>query len=197
MPWRRLRWALMATSAQAQKQYGPGASDTEIRIGNTAPYSGPASAYSAGAVSEAAYFKMINDQGGVNGRKINFISLDDAYSPPKTVEQIRRLDRKRRGAVSRQPGRHGPQHCRRQIHQPEKGAASVRRLRRDGVQRSRELSVDHELDAALCVGRRDLRQIYPVDQTRRQDRDPVAERRSRPRLPDRIQEGARRQARRP
>ena len=100
MSWRRLSTlgtlatlvlGLMATSAQAQKQYGPGASDTEIRIGNTAPYSGPASAYSAGAVSEAAYFKMINDQGGVNGRKINFISLDDAYSPPKTVEQIRRL----------------------------------------------------------------------------------------------------------
>jgi branched-chain amino acid transport system substrate-binding protein len=86
-----LALGLFATAAQAQKQYSPGASDTEIRIGNTAPYSGPASAYSAGAVSEAAYFKMINDQGGVNGRKINFISLDDAYSPPKTVEQIRRL----------------------------------------------------------------------------------------------------------
>ncbi|HEX5232006.1 MAG TPA: ABC transporter substrate-binding protein, partial [Bradyrhizobium sp.] len=86
-----LALGLIATAAQAQKQYSPGASDTEIRIGNTAPYSGPASAYSAGAVSEAAYFKMINDQGGVNGRKINFISLDDAYSPPKTVEQIRRL----------------------------------------------------------------------------------------------------------
>jgi branched-chain amino acid transport system substrate-binding protein len=77
--------------ALAQKQYGPGVTDTEIKIGNTTPYSGPASAYSAGAVSVAAYFAMINDQGGVNGRKINFISLDDAYSPPKTVEQIRRL----------------------------------------------------------------------------------------------------------
>src|ERR1700736_2472904 len=83
--------ALAATPALAQKQYSPGASDTEIKIGNTAPYSGPASAYSAGAISAAAYFAMINDQGGVNGRKINFISLDDAYSPPKTVEQIRRL----------------------------------------------------------------------------------------------------------
>ncbi len=83
--------ACAMTSALAQKQYDPGASDTEIRIGTTTPYSGPASAYSAGAVSETAYFAMINDQGGVNGRKINFISLDDAYSPPKTVEQIRRL----------------------------------------------------------------------------------------------------------
>jgi branched-chain amino acid transport system substrate-binding protein len=83
--------ALAATPALAQKQYSPGASDTEIKIGTTTPYSGPASAYSAGAISATAYFAMINEQGGVNGRKINFISLDDAYSPPKTVEQIRRL----------------------------------------------------------------------------------------------------------
>jgi branched-chain amino acid transport system substrate-binding protein len=80
-----------ATPALAQKQYGPGARDTEIKIGTTTPYSGPASAYSAGAVSATAYFTMINEKGGVNGRKINFISLDDAYSPPKTVEQVRRL----------------------------------------------------------------------------------------------------------
>jgi len=83
--------AIAATPAPAQKSYGPGATDTEIKIGTTTPYSGPASAYSAGAVSIAAYFAMVNDQGGVNGRTINFISLDDAYSPPKTVEQIRRL----------------------------------------------------------------------------------------------------------
>src|SRR5450432_3234993 len=82
---------LAAAPALAQKQYGPGASDTEIKIGTTTPYSGPASAYAAGAISTTAYFAMINDQGGVNGRKINYISLDDAYSPPKTVEQIRRL----------------------------------------------------------------------------------------------------------
>src|SRR5262249_25541977 len=83
--------ACAMTPALAQKQYDPGADDTEIKIGTTTPYSGPASAYSAGAVSITAYFAMINDQGGVNGRKINYISLDDAYSPPKTVEQIRRL----------------------------------------------------------------------------------------------------------
>jgi branched-chain amino acid transport system substrate-binding protein len=83
--------ACVMTPALAQKQYDPGAGDSEIKIGTTTPYSGPASAYSAGAVSITAYFAMINDQGGVNGRKINFISLDDAYSPPKTVEQIRRL----------------------------------------------------------------------------------------------------------
>jgi branched-chain amino acid transport system substrate-binding protein len=72
-------------------QYGPGASDTEIKIGNTMPYSGPASSYGVIGKSEAAYFAMINEQGGVNGRKINFISRDDAYNPPKTVEQVRKL----------------------------------------------------------------------------------------------------------
>jgi branched-chain amino acid transport system substrate-binding protein len=86
-----LALALAASPAAAQKKYDPGASDTEIRIGQTMPYSGPASAYGTIGKAEAAYFKMINDQGGINGRKINFISLDDAYSPPKTVEMVRRL----------------------------------------------------------------------------------------------------------
>ena len=75
----------------AQKKYGPGVTDTEIKIGSTNPYSGPASAYGTIGRAEAAYFKMINDQGGINGRKINFISLDDGYSPPRTVEQVRKL----------------------------------------------------------------------------------------------------------
>jgi branched-chain amino acid transport system substrate-binding protein len=83
--------AVAAQLAGAEKRYDPGATDTEIKIGNTNPYSGPASAYGTIARSEAAYFRMINEQGGINGRKINFISLDDAYSPPKTVEQVRRL----------------------------------------------------------------------------------------------------------
>ena len=77
--------------AFAAGQYGPGASDTEIKIGNTMPYSGPASAYGAIGKAEAAYFAMINDQGGINGRKINFITRDDGYSPPKTVELVRQL----------------------------------------------------------------------------------------------------------
>ena len=79
------------TPAFAQKTYGPGVSDTEVKIGTTTPFSGPASAYSAGAVSATAYFQMINEQGGINGRKITFVALDDAYSPPKTVEQTRKL----------------------------------------------------------------------------------------------------------
>ena len=81
----------MASVAAAEKQYGPGASNTEIKIGNTMPYSGPASAYGIIGKTEAAYFTMINQQGGINGRKINFISRDDGYSPPKTVEQVRQL----------------------------------------------------------------------------------------------------------
>ena len=83
--------ALASGLAFAAGQYGPGASDTEIKIGNTMPYSGPASAYGTIGKAEAAYFTMINDQGGINGRKINFISRDDAYSPPKTVEVVRKL----------------------------------------------------------------------------------------------------------
>jgi branched-chain amino acid transport system substrate-binding protein len=69
----------------------PGITDSEIKIGQTMPYSGPASAYGAIGKAEIAYFKKVNDEGGVNGRKINLLSLDDGYSPPKTVEQIRRL----------------------------------------------------------------------------------------------------------
>jgi len=77
--------------AFAAGQYGPGASDTEIKFGNTMPYSGPASAYGTIGKGETAYFAMVNEQGGVNGRKLNFISRDDGYSPPKAVEQIRQL----------------------------------------------------------------------------------------------------------
>ena len=83
--------AIAALPVRAAKQYGPGVSDTEIKIGNTCFYSGPASSYGTIGKAMAAYYKMVNDQGGVNGRKINFISYDDAYSPPKTVEQTRRL----------------------------------------------------------------------------------------------------------
>jgi ABC-type branched-subunit amino acid transport system substrate-binding protein len=79
------------SGALAQKKYDTGATDTEITIGNIMPYSGPASAYGVIGKTEAAYFKMINDAGGINGRKINFISYDDGYSPPKTVEQARKL----------------------------------------------------------------------------------------------------------
>jgi branched-chain amino acid transport system substrate-binding protein len=85
---------LVSVSSQAfagEGKYGPGVTNTEIKIGNTAPYSGPASAFGVVARTEEAYFRKINDEGGVNGRKIVFLSYDDSYSPPKTVEQTRKL----------------------------------------------------------------------------------------------------------
>ncbi|MBR1091697.1 ABC transporter substrate-binding protein [Bradyrhizobium manausense] len=84
-------FASSGSDAVAQKKYDTGATDTEIKIGNIMPYSGPASAYGIIGRTMSAYFRMINDNGGINGRKINFISYDDGYSPPKTVEQARKL----------------------------------------------------------------------------------------------------------
>ncbi len=83
--------AVLATPARAQKKYDTGATDREIKIGNIMPYSGPASSYGAIGKTQAAYFTMLNEKGGINGRKINFISYDDGYSPPKAVEQARKL----------------------------------------------------------------------------------------------------------
>jgi branched-chain amino acid transport system substrate-binding protein len=86
-----IAFAAMSGSALAQKKYDTGATDTEIKVGNIMPYSGPASAYGVIGKTEDAYFKMINDKGGINGRKINFVTYDDGYSPPKAVEQVRKL----------------------------------------------------------------------------------------------------------
>ena len=83
--------ATFATDALAQKKYDTGATDTEIKVGQTIPLSGPASAYGSIGKVQAAYIRMINEQGGINGRKVNLIQYDDAYSPPKTVEQVRKL----------------------------------------------------------------------------------------------------------
>src|SRR6201994_2188967 len=83
--------ALSASSASAQKKYDIGATDTEIKIGQTVPFSGPASAYAGIGKTQAAYLKMINDQGGINGRKLNLIQYDDASSRPKRGEQCRKL----------------------------------------------------------------------------------------------------------
>jgi len=95
---RRLAFTLAAAvlvfgtlPAEAQPKYGPGASDGAIKVGNIMPYSGPLSAYAIIGKTQAAYFKKINDEGGINGRKIDFVSYDDGFSPPKTVEQARKL----------------------------------------------------------------------------------------------------------
>src|SRR5260370_33148155 len=84
-----IAFAAVNGSALAQKKYDTGATDTEIKIGNIMPYSGPASAYGVIGKTEEAYFKKINAEGGINGRKVNFISYDDGYRPPKTVDQVR------------------------------------------------------------------------------------------------------------
>src|ERR1700741_950145 len=86
-----IAFAAMSGSALAQKKYDTGATDTEIKLGNIMPYSGPAAAYGVIGKIEAAYFNMINEPGGITGRKINFISYADSYSPPKAVEQARKL----------------------------------------------------------------------------------------------------------
>ena len=91
LAWAAVSVLMLPLSTSAQKKYDAGASDTEIKIGQTMPYSGPASAYGTIGRAEAAYFRKINDEGGINGRKIAFTSLDDGYSPPKTVEMTRRL----------------------------------------------------------------------------------------------------------
>src|ERR1044072_7817611 len=82
---------VIAAPATAQKKYDPGASDTEIKVGNIMPYSGPASAYGTTRTVQAAPSRMVTESGAINGRKVNFISYDAAYSPPKTVEQAPRL----------------------------------------------------------------------------------------------------------
>ncbi len=83
--------AALGTPALAQKAYGPGVTDTEVKLGQTMPYSGPVSAFSIVGRTQSAYFNMLNEQGGINGRKIRLISLDDGFSPPKTVDRVRQL----------------------------------------------------------------------------------------------------------
>ncbi len=124
----------------------PGVTDTEIKIGQTMPYSGPASSYGLIGRAEAAYFKMVNDTGGVNGRKINLISLDDGYSPPKTVEQTRRL-----------------------VEQEQVGFSQH-------VRRSTALSLDDNLRPNPSVGGTSVRQVHRKDDARREDRGPLSER---------------------
>ena len=118
------------------------------------PYSGPASAYGVIGKTEDAYFKMINDKGGINGRKINFISYDDGYSPPKAVEQARKLVESDEVLLRVQPARHAVEHGDPEIHELQEGAAAVRRDRRHQVERSEGFSLDHGLAAATTRAKR-------------------------------------------
>ena len=147
--------------AVAQKKYDPGASDTEIKIGNIMPYSGPASAYGTIGKTHAAYFRKINEQGGINGRKINFISYDDAYSPPKTVEQARKLVESDEVLLIFQSLGTRAELGDPEIHERQEGAAALRRDRRHQMGRSEELPLDHGLPAQLPERRPHLRQVHP------------------------------------
>ena len=161
-----------------------GATDTEIKIGNIMPYSGPASSYATIGKTEAAYFKMINAEGGINGRKINFISYDDGYSPPKTVEQARKLVESDEVSADLQSARHAGQHGDPEIHEREKGPADLRLHRRRQVGRPEEVSVDHGLATELPGRGAHLCHVYPEELSRQNDRRPVPERRLREGLPD-------------
>ena len=144
----------------------PGSPIREIKIGQTMPYSGPASAYGVIGKTEAAYFKMINEQGGINGRKINLISLDDGYSPPKTVEQMRRLVEQEQVAFIFNSLGTPSNAAIRPLSQREQSAAAVRLHRRQHVRRSRAFSLDDRLQPELPDRGADLRQAYPADQAR-------------------------------
>ncbi len=152
--------AMVATTAHAQKKYDSGASDTEIKIGNIMPYSGPASSYGVIGKTEEAFFKMINAEGGINGRKINFITYDDAYSPPKAIEQARKLVESDEVLLDLPAARHAVQFGDHEIHERQESAAAFRRLRRNQVRRSQELPLDDGFSAQLPERGTHLRQIH-------------------------------------
>ncbi len=152
--------ALASTgSALAQKKYDTGATDTEIKIGNIMPYSGPASAYGVIGKTEAAYFNKINAEGGINGRKINFISYDDGYSPPKAVEQARKLVESDEVLLIFNPLGTPSNSRDPEIHERQESPAALRRDRRHQVGRAEAVSVDHGLAAELSERSANLRQI--------------------------------------
>ena len=156
--------ALAANAGSARADNAPGVTDTEIKIGNTMPYSGPASAYGVIGRTETAYFKMINEQGGVNGRKINFISLDDAYSPPKTVEQVRRLVEDEKVAFLLPDARHPAQSGDPAVSQRQQGAAALCLDRRERLLRPRAFPLDDRIQSQLPYGGAHLRQGHSRDQ---------------------------------
>jgi hypothetical protein len=141
----------------AHAQGTPGVTATEVKIGHTIAYSGPASAYGVIGKAETAFFKMVNDQGGVAGHMINFISYDDGYTPPKT------------------DARHANQLGDRALRQSEEGADAVRRHRRGQMGRLPALPLDHRLPAQLSHGSADLREVHPGEREGSEDCDPVPE----------------------
>ena len=175
-------------SRTARAENAPGVTDTEIKIGQTMPYSGPLSSYGVIGRTETAYFKMINEQGGVNGRKITLISVDDAYSPPKTVEQVRRLVESEKVAFLFNTLGTATKYRDPAISTTTKRCRSSSSLSGAGkVERPQEFSVDNRLEARTTGSEgAHLRQAHSGDQVGRKDRGALSERRLRQGLPDGI-----------
>ena len=188
-----LALALSASSAFAQKKYDTGATDTEIKVGQTAPFSGPASAYASIAKTQAAYIKMVNDQGGINGRKINLIQYDDAYSPPKTVEQVRRLVESDEVLLTFQivgtPGNAAVQKYLNHKKVPQLFAATGATRFTDPKNFPWTMGYNPNYQSEARIYARYILTNHPE----RQDRRSLPERRSRPRLPHRHEGRSRRQ----
>ena len=183
-----LALALAASPVSAQKKYDEGATDTEIKIGNTNPYSGNASAYGTIGKAIEAYFKMVNEQGGINGRKINFISYDDGYAPPKTVEMVRKLVEEDKVLFVFQTLGTPPNTA---IQKYMNGKKVPQLFVATGASKWGQyegVPVDHGLPARLRHGVHHLRQAHPGQREGPQDRRPDAERRLRQGLLQRLQD---------
>lgn len=162
--------------ALAQKKYDTGATDTEIKVGNLMPYSGPGSAYGVIGQVQAAYFKMINDKGGINGRKINFISYDDAYSPPKAVEQTRKLVEGDEVLLMFDPLGTANNTAIQKYLEFQEDPAALRRVGRYQIQRPQEFPLGYGLAALLPERGACLREVYLEGKAERQSRRILPER---------------------
>ena len=187
--------AASSSGALAQKKYDTGATDTEIKIGNIMPYSGPASAYGVIGKTEDAYFKKINAEGGINGRKINFISYDDGYSPPKTVEQARKLVESDEVLLVFNPLGTPPNSAIQKYMNSKKVPQLFVATGATKWNDPEGLPLDHGLAAQLPERNPDLREVHPEGKAQRQDRRAVPERRLRQGLPEGPEGRARRQGR--
>jgi branched-chain amino acid transport system substrate-binding protein len=182
-----LALALAATPASAQKKYDDGATDTEIKVGHTNPYSGNASAYGVIGKTIEAFFKKVHDDGGINGRKINFITYDDGYAPPKTVEMVRKLVEEDKVLIALQHAGHAAETRNPQVHEPKKVPHLFVATGASKWGSPKEISLDHGVAARLCDGGCHLRQAHPRHRQGSQDRRPDAERRLRQGLFQRLQ----------
>ena len=168
----------LAGPALAQKKYDTGATDNEIKIGNINPYSGPASAYGTIGKTIGAYFNKVNAEGGINGRKINYITYDDGYSPPKAVEQVRKLVESDEVLLVFQP-LGTPSNTAIQKYMNSKKVPQLFVATGATKWGDPKQSLDHGLAAELPERRPHLRRVPDEEPSERQDRHPLPERRLR------------------